>query len=121
MLIIGGTPDDQNLLISTEIFDPATNQFSPGPDLIEPRYKMTGGAVALPGNRVLIAGGGRTIELVDVDAGTSTALVHFPERGSFTTVNLLGADDYIVLGGYDDRITLRRSYTVLDSADLAQR
>jgi hypothetical protein len=118
VLIMGGTPDDENLLRSTEIFDPHTNTFSAGPDLTEGRYKMTGGAVALPGNRVLIGGGGRTVEVVDVGAGTSRVVLPLGVRGSFTTINAWGADAFIVLGGYDDRISLRRSYTVLNAADL---
>ena len=119
VLIIGGTTDDEHLLATTEVFDPATNTFSTGPDLTEGRYKMTGGAVALSGNRVLIGGVGRSVELVDVDAGTSRVVLPLGVgRGSFTTINAWGPNAFIVLGGYDDRITLRRSFEVLTSDEL---
>jgi hypothetical protein len=115
VLIIGGTSDDEHLLATTEIFDPATNTFSAGPNLTEGRYKMTGGAVAVPGNRVLIGGGGRSVELVDVDDGTAHVVLPLGRRGSFTTINQWGATAFIVLGGYDDRITLLRDYEVVTS------
>jgi hypothetical protein len=118
VLIIGGTPDDENLLATTEIFDPATSTFSAGPDLTEGRYKMTGGAIALDGNRVLIGGGGKSVELLDVDGATSERIAALGQRGSFTTVNQWGGAAFIVLGGYDDRITLRREYLVLRASDL---
>lgn len=117
-LIIGGTPDDANLLATTEIFDPQTNTFSAGPDLAEGRYKMTGGAIALSGNRVLIGGGGRSVELVDVNRGTSTIIETLGDRSSFTTINQWGAGAFIVLGGYDDFITLRRDYRMLSLGDV---
>ena len=39
----------------TEIYDPKTNAWTPGPDMAEPRFRHT--ATALPDGRVLIAGG----------------------------------------------------------------
>ena len=39
----------------TEIYDPKTNAWTPGPDMAEPRFDYT--ATALPDGRVLIAGG----------------------------------------------------------------
>jgi hypothetical protein len=79
---------------------------------------MTGGAVALPGNRVLIGGGGESVELLDVDAGTATRIDSLGSRGSFTTINQWGASSFLVLGGYDDRIALRRDYILLDASSL---
>ena len=43
------------LLSTTEIFDPSTNSWSPGPDLSEPRSDHS--ATLLPDGRVLLAGG----------------------------------------------------------------
>jgi len=116
VLVIGGTSDDRVLLASTEIFDPETGEFTPGPELAEPRYKMTGGAVVMSDNRVAIAGGGRTVEVLDLDRGTSTAIHEFSSRGSFATVNLLGSGDIIVVGGYDDTIDIRAEYAIIDPA-----
>jgi hypothetical protein len=116
VLVLGGTGDDTTLLATTEIFDPETGEFAPGPVLVEPRYKMTGGAVVISDNRVVIAGGGRTVELLDLDTGTSTAIHDFGSRGSFATVNLLGSGNVIVVGGYDDAINIRAEYAVIDVA-----
>ena len=115
VLIIGGSPDDNQLLSSTEIFDPQSETFSAGPDLNEPRYKLPGGAIVLSGNRVLIGGGGRTIELLDLGAGTSRVLEAYPDRGSFTTVSTLEGGQYLVLGGYDDRIRLSGRLLILNA------
>jgi hypothetical protein len=118
VLIIGGTGDDEHLLSSTEIFDPTTSIITEGPALHEGRYKLTGGAVALAGNRVLVAGGGRSVELLDVNQGTSRVIHSTSQRGSFTTVNRWGAEGFIVLGGYDEWITLRRDYWIVSAAEL---
>lgn len=118
VLVLGGTPDDEHLLSSTEIFDPATETFSAGPELAEARYKMTDGATLLPDGRVLIGGGGRSVEVLDVVAGSSRVVASLGERGSFTTVSAWGASSWIVLGGYDDSIRLRRTFQVLTSGDL---
>jgi len=78
---------------------------------------MTGGAVVVDGQTVLISGGGRTVELLDVGAGTSRVIETFAGRGSFATVNALG-DSWLVLGGYDDHITLRRQFLLMGPEDL---
>jgi hypothetical protein len=117
VFVIGGTTDDEQLLATTEVFDPQTLTFSPGPKLLEPRYKMTGGAIAVEGQRVLIAGGGRTVELLDLEAGTSRVIDTLSGRGSFATINAL-AGSWLVLGGYDDQITLRRQFLLIGPEDL---
>ena len=106
VLLGGGTPDDRTLLSSTELYDPETGKFAPGPEMIEPRYKLPGGVVALPGSRVLIAGGGRTAEIVDFATGSSQLVAEFDGRSSFATVNLVAGDAALVLGGYDENIDL---------------
>lgn len=68
VLVIGGTPDDETLLSSTEVFDPSTREFTPGPDLLEARYKMPNGGLLLDEGRVAIGGGGQTVETMDVAA-----------------------------------------------------
>ena len=118
VLVIGGTTDDRELLATTELFDPRTNAFSPGPRLTEPRYKMSGGAVALDDHRVLIGGGGHNVELLDLATGRSRVVEALERRGSFTTVNPIGDDGWLVLGGYDDRIRLRRQHLMIGPAEL---
>jgi hypothetical protein len=113
VLIVGGTTNDQDRLTSTEIFDPGDGSFTPGPTMSEPRYKMTGGAVVLEDGRVVVGGGGRTVEVLDLVSGTSTVVADLTARGSFATVNRLGSGPLLVLGGYDDRINLRRQSVLL--------
>jgi hypothetical protein len=117
VFIFGGSPDDERLLATTELFDPVTGTFDVGPPLNEPRYKMPGGAVALPNGRVLIGGGGRTVELVDVPNATTDVVAKLDGRDSFGTLSALADDAYIVLGGYDERINLSRDYTVVRPTD----
>lgn len=119
VLVTGGTTDDRTLLAATEIFDPATSTFSAGPDLHEPRYKMTGGAVVMDADRVLIAGGGRSVEIVNVESNNTTIVDTFSGRGSFATLNAWGAGSFIVLGGYDDQIRLRREFLLIPPDALA--
>ncbi len=113
VLTLGGSSDDETLLATTEIFDPATGTFHAGPEMNESRYKLTGGAVAIDQRRVVVAGGGRSVEVIDVGAGTSHVVATFPERGSFATLSLLGSGELLVLGGYDDRTMLRRESLVV--------
>ncbi len=106
VLVGGGTPDDEILLATTEVFDPMTERFSPGPGMLEPRYKLPGGVVALPGSRALVAGGGSSAEIVDVPGWSSEQIARYDEQASFATVNLLEADDALILGGYNSQIQL---------------
>jgi len=73
--LAGGSSD--TILSTTEIFDPTSNTWSPGPSLAAPRYEHTG--VALPDGRIVIAGGRPTtggatgsIEIFVPDAATCT-------------------------------------------------
>ena len=69
-LVIGGTTDDQDLLADTEIFDPGSDEFRPGPRLRNGWYKISGAAV-LPDGRVVVAGGGPGVEVIDPGTGIS--------------------------------------------------
>jgi hypothetical protein len=104
-LVIGGTTDDQDLLAETELFDPTTDLFRPGPRLHHGRYKLSGAAV-LPDGRVVVAGGGPGVEVLDPRTGRSRTL---PEAGrgraSFSTVGL-SRGTLRVIGGYDETIRL---------------
>jgi hypothetical protein len=118
VLIIGGTSDDVTLLATTEVFDPSTLTFAAGPGLHEGRYKMPGGALALSGGQVLIAGGGSSVELLDTRTNDSRVIAEFGTRGSFATISRLGDGSWVVIGGYDDRIRLTRVFLRLAPEDL---
>jgi len=59
ILIAGGQRDDENPLSSTEIYDPATNSFKPGPAMHSPRSQHAAIVIASGSNagKILIAGG----------------------------------------------------------------
>lgn len=113
VLVIGGAGDDQAIHSSTEVYDPATGMFTAGPDLVEPRYKLRGGAVLLDGERVVVGGGGRTVEMIDLRLGSSAIVADLGSQGSFATATGLGTDQVLVLGGYDQNIDLRRRVRVI--------
>jgi hypothetical protein len=106
VLVLGGTPDDRRLLRSTELYDPATRTFSPGPPLETGRYKLAGGVALARNGDVVVAGGGRGAEALNPRTGISTVLSAVPsKRMSFSTVSALG-DTVRILGGYDENIDL---------------
>jgi len=118
VFVVGGTPDDATLLTSTERYDPATHRFSPGPDMLSGRYKLTDSVVALPGDRVVVAGGGEGVELIDLSAGRSTAITQLEGgRRSFSTVGVTEGQ-LVLVGGYEESIRLSRTYGTVPVADL---
>lgn len=109
VLVIGGTSNDEDLLSSTEVYDPATQSFTAGPTMNSGRYKLNGSATLLPDGRVVVAGGGPGVEVIDVKAGTSTAVPNVgPSRASFSTASVVGPN-VRVIGGYDRSIQLTRT------------
>jgi hypothetical protein len=104
-LVIGGTTNDQDLLADTEIFDPATERFRPGPRLRHGRFKLSGAAV-LPDGRVVVAGGGAGVEVIDLHTGRSQVLPGVGRgRASFSTVGF-SHGTLRIIGGYDEAIRL---------------
>ncbi len=117
VLVIGGTTDDIELLTSTEIFDPASGSFQPGPELLHGRYKVTGGATLLPDGRVLVGGGGDGVEIIDLEAGISTRATTASGVSSFGTASVTG-EIVLLIGGYDERIGLTGRYLAVPVAEL---
>ncbi len=107
VLIIGGSDarDYRGRYMSTEIYDPETGEFAPGPDMRWRRHKIRDAVAVLPSGAVLVAGGAARAELLDPADG-----VFVPVDGElsgpqmFATATLLPTGDVLVLGGYDDRI-----------------
>jgi Galactose oxidase, central domain len=103
VLVTGGADerDNEGVYISTELFDPATGAFTPGPSMQRPRYKHNGSAVLLPGGVVFLGGGASEAETYDPVRRTFT-LVPADARmaGQFSAVALLGSSGALVTGGY---------------------
>ena len=86
---------------STQIYDPRTGRFFPGPELNENRFKLSKAVVSLNDGRVLIAGGAEQPEIYDPN---SNGFV--PVRGEkldgfcFSTATLLNDGRVLLAGGY---------------------
>lgn len=106
VLIIGGSDRRgyAGRFASTEIYDPVTGEFSPGPNMQWGRHKIRDALAVLGSGGVLVAGGARRPELFDPADG-----VFVPVAGTlsgpqmFATATPLASGVVLVLGGYDDR------------------
>ncbi len=107
VLIVGGSdvgPRSQRHR-STELYDPASGRFEPGPDLLWPRYKLPDAVLRLADGRVLVAGGAPQPEVYD-PASNRFQPLQGELRGAqeFSTASLLPGGQVLVLGGYDEEI-----------------
>lgn len=106
VLVIGGsdTRGYRARFDSTEVYDPATGSFSPGPDLRWGRHKIRDAVAVLSSGTVLVAGGAARPEFLD-----PTELAFVPVEGElsgpqmFATATVLSDQEVLVLGGYDDQ------------------
>lgn len=69
------------LQVTTEIFDPVTNTFAPGPNMLEARALHT--STTLTNGQVLIAGGISLLPIVNIPTVSSTAYRFNPTTSSF--------------------------------------
>jgi len=100
VLITGGQDSAGNLLASTELYDPGTGTFGPGPGALSvPRSGHT--ATLLPNGLVLIAGGdgSGSVELFDPAAGNSTLLTAMSVPRVGHTATLLPTGKILLAGG----------------------
>src|SRR3546814_14699543 len=64
MVIAGSSDcDDRRRLAQTEIYDPSTGQFTAGPPLLNPRYKIIDATTVLPSGEVVVAGDATDVEI----------------------------------------------------------
>lgn len=107
VLVIGGAPRDvrNDRHRSTEIFDPATGRFTPGPAMRAQRYKLPDGAVLLPSGDVLVAAGDARVERFNARTQAFETLAgEMDGANEFATATLLDSGEVLVLGGYNDRM-----------------
>lgn len=103
VLITGGSDerDSRGLYDSSELFDPRTGTFSPGPKMKRPRYKHNGSSVLLPNGNVLLAGGDSQAEIFNPNSQTFSLVsgdAHL--AGQFSAVAPLNAGRVLITGGY---------------------
>jgi hypothetical protein len=106
VLVIGGAGNNDTILSSTEIYDPQNRRFRPGPTMTAGRYKLTDSASVLPDGRVVVAGGGPGLEIIDpLRRSSKRARDGGAVYASFSTASVVG-DTVWVVGGYDRAIRL---------------
>lgn len=106
VLVVGGsdTRGYRARFSSTEIYDPETGRFTPGPELHWARHKLRDAVAVLPSGAVLVAGGAARPELFDpVKQRFVPAEGQLSGPQMFATATPLPSGDVLVLGGYDER------------------
>lgn len=104
VLVIGGSPDcgERQRHASSELFDPATGRFTPGPPLRHARYKIAGAVTRLPDGSVLVAG---DAERAERWVPGTAAFVPVPgalgAARAFSQASALPDGSVLVSGGYD--------------------
>jgi len=103
VLIVGGQSGGPwgERVTSTQIYDPATGRFTPGPDLHLKRFKLAKAVVPLKNGRVLVAGGADEPEVYDPASGAFIPVVGTRLDGfCFSTATLLSDGSVLLAGGY---------------------
>ncbi len=103
VLIAGGSNEigRQITYFSTEIFDPRTGKFSPGPRMRYPRFKLLSGVVVLNDGRILLAGGAERPEVYDPAHQSFTAINgELLDGFLFSTATLLRDGRVLLVDGY---------------------
>lgn len=107
VLLIGGSADcgERQRHADSEIYDPASGRFSPGPRLQQGRYKIAGAVSLLADGAVLVAG---DAEQAEVWQPGSPGFVRVGGRldaaRAFAVATPLSDGSVLVSGGYDDAI-----------------
>jgi hypothetical protein len=116
VMVLGGANEAQHRehFNSTEIGDPASDAFAPGPRLVHKRYKLAGTSSVLPDGRVLVTGGASRVELCDLAACRT---VRQSESALFTrqfsATALLNDGRVLMVGGYDNAVRARATAQLL--------
>ena len=103
VLIAGGQAGGPwgSRVTSTQIYDPRTGRFFPGPELNENRFKLSKAVVSLKDGRVLVAGGADQPEVYDPNSGAFVRAGGEKLDGfCFSTATLLNDGRVLLAGGY---------------------
>ena len=121
----GGTAFDP-VFTSSEIYDPATKKFSPGPEMNFPRRHHV--ATALKDNRVLITGGIQLMgagfgaspntEIFDPATNTFVAAERMNEGRWLHTATLLKDGRVLIVGGRNNNCSANCPVYALNSAEI---
>ena len=102
-IIIGGSDgrDWHGKYNSTELFDPKTNRFSPGPQLNFERFKLAHSIITLPNGDILVTGGDQHIERWH--DGRFSVVAALDQPCYFSTATLTGGG-ILLAGGYGNDV-----------------
>ncbi len=103
VLVVGGQAGGPwgTRVTSTQIYDPGTVKFTPGPELNMTRFKLSKAVVRLKDGRILIGGGAEQPEVYDPNSGRFTPVGGAKLDGfCFSTATLLSDGRVLLAGGY---------------------
>ena len=106
VLIVGGSDrrDWHGRYNTAEIYDTTRGTFRTARAMNEARFKLANAVVTLPNGKVLVAGGGREVELYDPAADTYERVSgHFDTARFFSAATLLRDGRILITGGYDEQ------------------
>lgn len=109
VLVIGGSndlPSRDGRYQDSEIYDPRTGKFSPGPALDARRHKIPDAVGIFPKtNTVIVAGGAAAFGVWTPGQQAFTEIARVPPtRAEFATLTLLPDGRMMLAGGYDEGI-----------------
>lgn len=110
LLVMGGFDADVEALGDTEIYDPRTDTWSPGPPLMVPRTKPI--ARVLPDGRIFVGGGilhpdpEAPAEVIDLDRGSSSAAGDLTLARGFRAAEVLADGRVLADVGPSHQMTL---------------
>lgn len=106
VLVMGGSDqrDWRGQYRSTEVYDPATGAFMPGPELNSPRFKLADAVVTLSDGRVLVGGGEAHVELFNPSERRFALSQTLDEDYFFATATRLVDGRVLIAGGYNRNI-----------------
>jgi hypothetical protein len=108
VLILGGSADPEGPQAhrTTEIYDPRTNRFAPGPPMLYARHKIAASVVPLVSGKILVAGSAPVAELFDARTMTFRAVAGtLGTELRLMTATRTAAGRALLVGGYDPQIT----------------
>ncbi len=107
VLVVAGADerDFRGVYRSTEIYNPELDEFVEGPRTITGRFKHRGTSVLQSDGRVVLLGGARKAELLDIEQGSSVVVESASSLpGLFSAAAELDDGRILVLGGYGPNI-----------------
>lgn len=120
ILVFGGSGDIDGTVLydTTELYDPGTGRFTPGPGMLWARYKLADSTIQLASGDYLLTAGAPTPERFSV-----SSLSFAPVAGSLDATRLflaaapIDADRVLLVGGYDRTIRVTDRAWVYDDRD----